>query len=95
MLIPKELSLFDTILLLFLFLAKTLGTLLKEIPIWDRNLMFLCVSKCQAHTERIVVVGIAIVVVRIEHSCIAAIIVIAATVEERIARIHEARVVTE
>ena len=57
----------------------------------------LCVSKCSAtsqdHTERFVVVAIAIVVVRIEHARIGTIIVIAPTFEERISRVHEVRVV--
>jgi len=51
--------------------------------------------KCQAHTERIEDVATAIGVVRIEHARIAAIIVIAPAFEERIARIHEVRVVPE
>ena len=44
-------------------------------------------------TERIVAVGITVVVVRIEHTRIAAIIVIAPTFEERIARSRKVRVV--
>ena len=45
------------------------------------------------HTERIVRKGNAISVVEVEHTCIA-IIVIAPTIEERIARIREVRVGT-
>ena len=47
----------------------------------------------QDHTERFVAVVVAIVVVRIEHARIGIIIVIAPTLEERIARIHEVGVV--
>ena len=47
----------------------------------------------QDYTERIVRISIAIIVIEVEHTCIA-IIVIAPTIEERIARIREVRVGT-
>ena len=91
---PKELNFFDTNPVDLLHYAKTLGVLRKESPLWDSSFHTHRASKWAHHTERIVVVGIAIVVVRIEHACVRFVVVVASAFEERIARIHEVRVVT-
>ena len=49
--------------------------------------------KSKARTEAIVVVRIAIRIIVSKHTCISTIIVIAPTIEHRIARIDEIRVV--
>ena len=67
------------------------------MPIWDRFLYeSLCIEvlQTQHHAEPVVIVGIAIVVVRIERTSIRPIIVIAPTFEERIASVQEVRVVS-
>ena len=79
-----------------LFYVITLGTLLEEMPIWDRSLKSsLCIEvlRAQDHTETVVIVAIAIVVVSIEYSGIGFIVVIAPAFEEWIAGIHKVRVV--
>jgi hypothetical protein len=66
------------------------------MPIWDRSPYApLCIEvlESQAHAETIVVVRIAIVVIEIERTSVA-IIVIAPTIEEGIARIRKVRVGT-
>ena len=67
------------------------------MPIWDRFLYkSLCIEVLppQHHTEPVVAVRIAIVVVRIERTSIRRIIVVAPTFEERIASVQEVRVVS-
>ncbi len=80
------------------FDLKPLGSILKYLPFWVRTLNVLCKSKCslkrQNRTKTIVAIRITIRVIEIEHTGIRAIIVIASTNEERIARIHKVRVVT-
>ena len=77
-------------------LSFTLGNVRKQSPIWDKNLyVFLCIEvlESKAHTKTIVVVRIAIAVIEREHPSISSIIVIATTIEYRIARSDEIRVV--
>ena len=49
----------------------------------------------QNRAETVVAVVVAIVVVEVEHTSIAAIVVVAPAFEERIARVREVRVVTD
>ena len=58
------------------------------------SILFSSVSKYgHDNAERVIVVGIAIYVVEIEHSCIGIIVVTTTTVEERIASVREVRVI--
>ena len=88
---PKELNFFDTNPVDFIFFVYTLGNLRKELPIWDRNLYIsLCIEvlKRKGWTEPVVVVGITIRDVSVEHTRISFIIEIASTIDERIRRIN-------
>ena len=88
---PKELNFFDTNPVDFIFFVYTLGNLRKELPIWDRNLYIsLCIEvlKRKGCTEPVVVVGITIRDVSVEHTRISFIIEIASTIDERIRRIN-------
>ena len=72
----------------FYLFVKTLGTLRKGMPLWDRSLYAsLCIEVLlpKDSAETVVAVVVTIIVVRIECSTIRSIIVIASTFEERIA----------
>ena len=76
-------------ILLSQFFCLPLGILLEEMPIWDRNLyVSLCIEvlENENRTEPVVVVAVAISDIRVEYTCIATIIAIAATFNERISR---------
>ena len=93
---PKELNFFDTNPVVYYYTVITLGILRKEMPIWDRNLyvsLRIEVLESKAHTEPIVVVRITIAIIVSKDTSISSIIVIAPTIEDWIARIHEVRVV--
>ena len=74
-----------------------LGILLKEIPIWDRNLhVSLCIEVLRHdhdRTETIVIIAIPIITIEIEQTSTRAIIVIASTDTERIVKPREVRAV--
>ena len=79
---------------LSLFYAKTLGDVLEQSPLWDRNLyVSLCIEvlTSQGHTEPVIAVAIACIVIEIERTSVA-ITIIAPAYEEWIARIREVRV---
>ena len=83
-----ELNFFDTNPAVTIF-RLPLGILLEEMPIRDRNLyVSLCIEvlENENRTEPVVVVTVAISDVRIEHTCIAPIIAITATFNERPSR---------
>ena len=76
--IPKELNFFDT---------NLHGNLLKDLPLWDRNLyVSLCIEVLQhnqGRAEPVVVVRITVIAIAIENSSISSIAPIATTIQER------------
>ena len=77
---PKELNFFDT---------NPLGRLLKEQPIWDRNLyVSLCIEVLhhQHRTEAVVVVAVTVSNVWVQHTSITAVVAIATTFDKRISQ---------
>ena len=76
--------------------CNTLGNILQILPLWDRFLLeSLCIEvlRSQGDAETAIAVAVTVIVVSIEHTCIRSIIVIASTIGERIARIHDSSVV--